>query len=87
MTERAVSFTADAWEDYVYWSETDRAMLKRLNALIRAIHQDPFAGIGKPEPLRHALSGCWSRRIDQEHRLVYRYERGQLIVLQCRYHY
>ncbi len=85
--ELAVSFTADGWEDYIYWSEADRAMLRRINRLIREIRREPFAGIGKPEPLKHALAGSWSRRIDQEHRLVYVYEDGNLLILQCRYHY
>ena len=85
--EPRLSFTADAWEDYVHWAETDRAMLRRVNRLIREILADPFGGIGKPEPLKHALAGCWSRRIDQEHRLVYLIEAGHLVILQCRYHY
>ncbi len=85
--ELAVSFTADGWEDYIYWSEADRAMLRRINRLIREIRREPFAGIGKPEPLKHALAGSWSRRIDQGHRLVYVYEDGNLLILQCRYHY
>jgi toxin YoeB len=85
--EVAISFTADGWEDYVYWSEADRAMLRRINRLIRDTLREPFAGIGKPEPLKHAMAGSWSRRIDQEHRLVYVYEDGHLIIVQCRYHY
>lgn len=91
MTKRkvdpAISFTADGWEDYLYWSEADRAMLRRINRLIRDTLREPFVGIGKPEPLKHVLAGCWSRRIDQEHRLVYIHEDGHLIILQCRYHY
>lgn len=85
--EPSVSFTAEGCKDYVYWSEADRAMLRRINWLIRETLREPFAGIGKPEPLKHALAGFWSRRIDQEHRLVYAFEDGQLIVVQCRYHY
>ena len=85
--EVAISFTADGWEDYVYWSEADRAMLRRINRLIRDTLREPFAGIGKPEPLKHAMAGSWSRRIDQEHRLVYVYEDGHLTIVQCRYHY
>jgi toxin YoeB len=85
--EPAISFTAEGWEDYIYRSEADRAMLRRINRLIREILREPFSGIGKPEPLRHALAGFWSRRIDQEHRLVYVYEDGQLTIIQCRYHY
>lgn len=85
--ESAIGFTADGWNDYVYWSEADRTMLRRINRLIREILREPFSGIGKPEPLKHAMTGSWSRRIDQEHRLVYVYEAGHLIILQCRYHY
>jgi toxin YoeB len=85
--EVVISFTAEGWEDYVYWSEADRAMLRRINRLIRESLREPFAGIGKPEPLKHAMAGSWSRRIDQEHRLVYVYEDGHLIIVQCRYHY
>ena len=85
--ESTVSFTAEGWEDYVYWSKADRAMLRRINRLIRDTLREPFAGIGKPEPLKHAMAGSWSRRIDQEHRLVYVYEDGHLIIVQCRYHY
>jgi toxin YoeB len=82
-----VAFSADGWEDYVYWSETDRRVLKLINGLIAAILRDPFRGIGKPEALKSALAGYWSRRIDQEHRLVYLFEERRLIVIQCRYHY
>jgi toxin YoeB len=82
-----VAFSADGWEDYVYWSETDRRVLKRINGFIAAILRDPFRGIGKPEALKSALAGYWSRRIDQEHRLVYLFEERRLIVIQCRYHY
>lgn len=66
-----IKFDETAWEDYLYWQQTDRVVLKRINLLIREIQRDPFAGIGKPEPLKHALSGFWSRRIDERHRLVY----------------
>ena len=82
-------WTENAWEDYLYWQKTDRKVAKRINALIRDALRTPFAGKGKPEPLRFDLAGCWSRRIDQEHRLVYEYdgERDTLIVHQCRFHY
>lgn len=83
----AVAFSAEGWEDYLYWSEADRRMLKRINELIAAVRRDPFRGIGKPEPLRFTLAGYWSRRIDQEHRLVYSFEDGRLTVIQCRFHY
>ena len=85
--KREIRFTAHAWADYVFWADTDRKMLIRINRLIEASVREPFAGIGKPEPLRNQLSGCWSRRIDQEHRLVYRPEESQLVIIQCRFHY
>lgn len=75
------------WEDYLYWQSTDRATLKRVNRLLDDIARDPFAGIGKPERLRHVLAGVWSRRIDQEHRLVYLVDGGDIVVVQARYHY
>ena len=76
-----------AWEDYVYLQGQDRKQLRRINQLIQACMRDPFAGIGKPEALRENLSGCWSRRIDQEHRLVYRLDGEMLVILACRFHY
>ena len=76
-----------AWEDYVYWQGQNRKQLRRINQLIQACMRDPFAGIGKPEALRENLSGCWSRRIDQEHRLVYRLDGEMLVILACRFHY
>lgn len=82
-----VAFTPHGWSDYLYWQTTDRAMLKRVNRLIEDTLRDPFSGIGKPEPLRHVLQGAWSRRIDEEHRLVYLVESDELVVLQARYHY
>ncbi len=80
-------WTSHAWEDYLYWQKADKAVLRRINTLIKETLRTPFEGRGKPEPLRFELSGCWSRRIDQEHRLVYRFEDGRLTILQCRYHY
>jgi toxin YoeB len=80
-------FTSRGWEDYLWWQANDRATLKRINRLVDDALRDPTAGIGKPEPLRHVLSGCWSRRIDEEHRLVYLVDGEDLIVLQARYHY
>ena len=80
-------FTPHGWEDYTFWVETDRAMLKRVNRLIEAALRDPTSGIGKPEPLRHLLSGAWSRRITDEHRLVYLVDGDDLVILQARYHY
>ncbi len=75
------------WEDYLYWQERDRKTLERVNELIRDTLRNPTSGIGKPEPLKSNLKGWWSRRITQEHRLVYRIEEKTLIILQCRFHY
>lgn len=80
-------FSERAWEDYLHWQASDRKQLERLNLLIRDGIRSPFAGIGKPEPLRGPLSGWWSRRIDREHRLVYRVSDDALMIAQCRYHY
>lgn len=80
-------FAEEAWEDYLYWQQQDKRMVKRIHELIAATQRDPFAGIGKPEPLRHALAGFWSRRITDEHRMVYRVETGALLLAQLRYHY
>lgn len=80
-------FTPHGWEDSTFWVETDRAMLRRINRLIEATLRDPTSGIGKPEPLRHLLSGAWSRRISDEHRLVYLLEGVDVVILQARYHY
>lgn len=75
------------WEDYLYWQKEDKKKLKRINALIKDIKREPFAGIGDPEPLKHNWSGYWSRRIDKEHRLVYKVTESKLFIAQCRYHY
>ena len=75
------------WADYLHWQEQDRKIFHRINEVIRDALRNPFTGIGKPEPLRGNLKGWWSRRITQEHRLVYRVENGTLIVMQCRFHY
>ena len=80
-------FDASAWEDYLHWQATDAKLLARLNGLIRECTRTPFAGTGKPEPLRGPLSGWWSRRLTQEHRLVYRVQGENLLIAQCRYHY
>lgn len=80
-------FTPHGWQDYVHWQTADRAILKRINRLLEDIGRDPFVGIGKPEPLRHALAGAWSRRIDEEHRLVYLVDGDDIVILQTRYHY
>jgi toxin YoeB len=80
-------FSSQAWEDYLYWQETDRRMVRRVHELLKDIRRNPHSGIGKPEPLRHALSGWWSRRIDQEHRLVYRVTERGIELAQLRNHY
>jgi toxin YoeB len=80
-------FSEHAWEDYLYWQRTDRKILQRINALIKEVQRTPFAGIGKPEPLKHGLSGYWSRRITDEHRIVYKVEGDSLFIAQLRYHY
>lgn len=80
-------FADAAWEDYLYWQKQDRRMLERINTLIREIQREPFAGIGKPEALKHALAGFWSRRITDEHRMVYRVENGALLIAPLRFHY
>lgn len=82
-----LSWTQDAWEDYEYWQKTSKEKVKQISKLIKAIKRDPFEGIGKPEPLKHDLAGYWSRRIDQEHRLVYEVQHDAIIIVQCRYHY
>ena len=80
-------FSEQAWADYLEWQRSDPAVLKRINQLIKETSRDPFQGIGKPEPLRHALQGYWSRRIDGEHRFVYKIVGDQLWIAQLRYHY
>lgn len=80
-------FTPHGWQDYQHWVQTDRATLKRINRLIEVVLRDPFTGIGKPEQLRHVLSGAWSRRITEEHRLVYLVDGDDVVVMQARYHY
>lgn len=82
-----IKFSSNGWEDYLYWQSADKTILKRINRLIEEIKRDPFAGIGKPEPLKHHLSGFWSRRIDDRHRLVYTIENETLLIAQCRDHY
>jgi toxin YoeB len=84
---RTLAFDRHGWEDYLSWQREDRKTLRRVNALITDVLRDPFAGIGKPEPLKHILSGAWSRRIDDVNRLVYLVTDDHVIVLQARYHY
>ncbi|MES0491109.1 MAG: Txe/YoeB family addiction module toxin [Leptospirales bacterium] len=80
-----ILFTEEAWTDYIFWQKNDRNILKKINELVKAIVRDPYDGIGKPEPLKHQLHGYWSRRIDLEHRLVYRIEKSELNIISCRY--
>ena len=76
-----------AWDDYLYWQKTNKKLLERINTLIKDVSRSPFSGIGKPEPLKNALSGYWSRRINDEHRIVYKVSDGALLIAQLRYHY
>lgn len=80
-------FSERAWEDYLYWQETDRRLVARIHQLIREIQREPFSGIGKPEPLKHAFQGYWSRRINDEHRIVYKIQDDSVLIAQLRYHY
>ncbi len=82
-----VTFTNDSWNDYLYWQESDKKILKKINALIKDIKREPFSGLGKPEPLKYEFSGCWSRRITDEHRLVYEVTTYGIILISCRFHY
>jgi toxin YoeB len=80
-------FSAHAWDDYLYWQKTDKKITTRINSLIRDIQRLPHEGIGKPEPLKHTLAGYWSRRITDEHRIVYKVENDAILIAQLRYHY
>jgi toxin YoeB len=80
-------FSERAWADYLHWQKTDRKVMLRINQLLQEIQRDPFRGIGKPEPLRHALQGYWSRRITDEHRIVYKIQDDSLLIAQLQYHY
>jgi len=82
-----LTFAPKAWDSYLYWQKTDKAIVKRINSLIKDIQRTPFEGIGKPEPLKHALSGFWSRRINDEHRIVYKVTEDNILIAQLRYHY
>ena len=82
-----ISFTQASFEDYQYWSANDKKIFKKINSLIKEILRSPFSGTGKPEPLKHELSGYWSRRITDEHRLVYKVEQDSILVISCMYHY
>jgi toxin YoeB len=80
-------FSETAWEDYQHWQDTDKKLVKRINELVKEAKRSPHSGIGKPEPLRHALAGWWSRRINDEHRMVYKVSGDELFIAQLRYHY
>lgn len=82
-----LAWTHNAWEDYVFWQKEDKKNLKRINMLVKDVLRSPVEGLGNPEPLKHSLSGLWSRRITQEHRLVYEVREDTVIIHQCRYHY
>ena len=80
-------WSTNAWEDYLFWQEQDKKILKRINELIKSIQREAFKGIGEPEPLKHNWKGYWSRRITREHRLIYKVQNDELWIAQCRYHY
>lgn len=82
-----LSWAENGWEDYLHWQATDKKILKRINSLIKDIKRQPFTGIGEPEPLKHNWSGYWSRRVDREHRIIYKYNNEVITIVQCRYHY
>lgn len=82
-----LAWAENAWDDYLYWQATEKKTLRRINTLIEDIKRHPFTGLGDPEPLKHNWSGYWSRRIDREHRLVYKAEAAVITIVQCRYHY
>jgi len=82
-----LAWSKRAWDDYLYWQQTDKKQVKRINALIKSAMRTPFDGMGSPESLRHELQGFWSRRIDREHRLVYSFSESELLIVACRYHY
>ena len=84
---RTLAWTETAWDDYLYWQEQDKKTLRRINKLLTEITRSPFEGIGKPEALKETLSGFWSRRIDESHRLVYAVDETRITVISCRYHY
>ena len=80
-------FVDESWEDYFYWQKTDKKKLKKINELLKEIARNPFDGIGKPEPLKHKYAGFWSRRIDSEHRLIYKYNEEEILIAKCGFHY
>jgi len=82
-----ITFTNNSWEDYLYWQQRDKKILKKINQLIKDIKRDPFKGIGKPEPLKYEFAGCYSRRITDEHRIVYDIQETSIVIISCRFHY
>lgn len=80
-------FVEESWEDYLYWQKTDKKILLKINDLLKDISRSPFSGIGKPEPLKHKYKGFWSRRIDAEHRLIYKANENEILIAKCRFHY
>ena len=82
-----LTFTDDSWQEYLEWQTTDKKILKKINALVKDIKRDPFDGIGKPEALKYELQGCWSRRITDEHRIVYEVNSYNIVIISCKYHY
>jgi toxin YoeB len=82
-----ITFSINAWDDYTSWQSEDKKILKKINELIKDIERTPYEGMGKPEPLKYDLAGLWSRRIDREHRLVYRVGENEILIYSCRYHY
>lgn len=82
-----ITFSENAWDDYLYWQKVDKKIVRKINKLIKEIQRTPFEGSGRPEKLRYDLAGYWSRRIDQEHRLVYQIDNNQILVYSCRFHY
>ena len=87
MTTKRIQWDFDAWNDYLYWQQHDKQILKRINQLIKDISRSPFEGVGKPEPLKGNLSGLWSRRIDEKHRLIYLVEENAVLIFSCKGHY
>lgn len=82
-----IVFQEESWDDYLFWQKNDKKLFKKINELIKDTQRNPYCGLGKPEPLKLNLSGYWSRRINHEHRLVYKIEEDSLIIIQCRHHY
>jgi toxin YoeB len=80
-------FVDESWEDYLYWQKNDKKIIAKINALLKDISRNPYSGIGKPEPLKYKYQGFWSRKIDHEHRLIYQFRDGDILIAKCRFHY